>query len=217
MYTEKKSIVPVPSSRPSRLLSRERHSFITLCLSRGSLCVYRHECQLPFKQPSFGRQGRGGHVSDGAFLEAVLCSLQTGSQAQQFQLWHSVLKIEIPVCQDRDWRILLMHFCSGQKEGEEKEEKKERKRKYNEGLSGKWLDESRYTHREEAVLYWGVWRDFLDVFLSKKRRTQRRLSSISFLQNNEKLHVWLCVCLCTYDVMSVKKDEEGESQVKKAF
>ena len=128
MYTERKSSVPFPSSRPSRLLSRERHSFITLCLSRGSLCVYRHECRLPFKQPSFGRQGRGGLVSDGAFLEAVLCSLQTGSQAQQFQLWHSVLKIEIPVCQDRDWRILLMHFCSGQKEGEEKEEKKEKRK-----------------------------------------------------------------------------------------
>ena len=46
---------------------------------------------------------------------------------------------------------------------------------------------------------------------------QRRLSSISFLQNNEKLRVWLCICLFMYDVMSVEKDREGESQVKNAF
>ena len=107
----------------------ESHSFITLYLSRGSLCMYKHQCQLSSKQPAFGMQGRGGHVSDRALLEAVpALSMKIGSPAQQFQLWHSVLKIEIPVCQDGDWRIFINAFLWWPKKGK-RNRKKERERK----------------------------------------------------------------------------------------
>lgn len=53
-------------------------------------------------------------------------------------------------------------------------------------------------------------------FLSKKRKMQRRSSS-TFLQNNEKLRVWLCFCLFVCDVIGAEKDRGGENQVTNAF
>lgn len=114
---------PFLSPRPALPFRGESHSFITLYLSRGSLYIYKHQCQLSSKQPAFPMQGRGGHVSDRALLEGVpALSMKIGSPAQQFQLWHSVWKIEIRACQDGDWRIFINAFLWWPKKREKEKE-----------------------------------------------------------------------------------------------
>lgn len=77
-------------------------------------------------------QGSGGHVSEMSLLEAILAmSIKIENLAWQFKFSQSVLKIEIPACQDMYGRISNAYFWwpkKNKKKGKEKEKEQEMKK-----------------------------------------------------------------------------------------